>query len=262
MALVSATRAYVLSPAEIDAFFVVQDFCPRRARRQVRFRATAVRKAQQFRRSTITITAETGAWPLKAVAGHRSKSAPRHVSSLDAIFDICATNHQENSVVRIREVVRGLSSKGRAMTLTTPVEHENTDDPKLGNPLLDHLGLKLVLWDIGRCEFELAISARHLNRQSSLHGGVVATLLDAACGYAGLIATPNAKPGNAWTVMLTISYLDKTARGKIRAVGQVTRSGRSLYFSTGKLLTEDGHLLATAQGTLKRAKDGGVWPTS
>src|ERR1700736_2597574 len=60
--------------------------------------------------------------------------------------------------------------------------------------------------------------------------------------------------------MLTISYLDKTARGKIRAVGQVTRSGRSLYFSTGKLLTEDGHLLATAQGTLKRAKDGGGWP--
>ena len=148
------------------------------------------------------------------------------------------------------------------MTLTIPIKHEKTDDPKLGNPLLDHLGLKLVLWDIGRCEFELAISARHLNRQSSLHGGVVATLLDAACGYAGLIATPNAKPGNAWTVMLTISYLDKTARGKIRAVGQVTRSGRNLYFSTGKLLTEDGHLLATAQGTFKRAKDGGARPTS
>jgi uncharacterized protein (TIGR00369 family) len=134
------------------------------------------------------------------------------------------------------------------MTLTTPVEHENTDGPRLGNPLLDHLGLKLVLWDIGRCEFELAISARHLNRQSSLHGGVVATLLDAACGYAGLITTPNAKTDNAWTVMLTISH-DKTARGKIRAAGQVTRSGRSLYFSTGKLLTENGLLLATAQGT-------------
>ena len=116
------------------------------------------------------------------------------------------------------------------MTLTIPIKHEKTDDPKLGNPLLDHLGLKLVLWDIGRCEFELAISARHLNRQSSLHGGVVATLLDAACGYAGLIATPNAKPGNAWTVMLTISYLDKTARGKIRGSwpGHAVRS-RSVF---------------------------------
>jgi uncharacterized protein (TIGR00369 family) len=123
------------------------------------------------------------------------------------------------------------------MTLTTPLEHDNMDDPRLDNPLLDHLGLKLVLWDVGCCEFELAIGARHLNRQSSLHGGVVATLLDAACGYAGLLTAPNTPPGNAWTVMLTISYLDKTTRGKIRAVGQVTRSARSLFFSMGKLLT-------------------------
>src|ERR1700688_70453 len=148
------------------------------------------------------------------------------------------------------------------MTLTIPIKHEKTDDPKLGNPLLDHLGLKLVLWDIGRCEFELVIRARHLNRQSSLHGGVVATLLDAACGYAGLITAPNAEPGNAWTIMLTISYLGKTAKGEIRAVGQVTRSGRSVYLSTGKLPTEDGLLLATAQGTFKPAKDGDAWPTS
>ena len=87
------------------------------------------------------------------------------------------------------------------MTLTIPIKHEKTDDPRLGNPLLDHLGLKLVLWDIERCEFELVIRARHLTRQSSLHGGVVATLLDAACGYAGLITAPNAEPGNAWTVL-------------------------------------------------------------
>jgi uncharacterized protein (TIGR00369 family) len=112
--------------------------------------------------------------------------------------------------------------------------------------LLDNLGLKLVLWDIGRCEFELAIGARHINRQSSLHGGVVATLLDAACGYAGLITAPNTTPGNAWTVMLTISYLDKTAKGKIRAVGQVTRSARSLFFLDGK----------AADGRWPSARDG------
>jgi acyl-coenzyme A thioesterase PaaI-like protein len=53
--------------------------------------------------------------------------------------------------------------------------------------------------------------------------------------------------------MLAISYLDKAASGRIRAVGRVTRSGRSLYFSTGELLTEDGRSLATAQGAFKRA---------
>jgi uncharacterized protein (TIGR00369 family) len=148
------------------------------------------------------------------------------------------------------------------MNLKASAEHENMRDPQLNNPLLDYLGVKLVLWDVGHCDFELGISARHLNRQSNLHGGVAATLLDAACGYAGLITTPDTEPGNASTVMLTISYLDKVASGRIRAVGRVTRRGRSLYFSAGELLTEDGLLLATAQGAFKRAKlGGGAWPS-
>jgi uncharacterized protein (TIGR00369 family) len=142
-----------------------------------------------------------------------------------------------------------------------PSQYENKSSLRLGNPLLDHLGAKLVSWGVGRCEVELAIDAHHLNRQSSLHGGVAAALLDAACGYAGLITDPNAEPGNASTVMLTISYLDKASAGRVRAVGRVTRSGRSLYFSTGELLTEDGRSLATAQGAFKRAHGDGAWST-
>jgi uncharacterized protein (TIGR00369 family) len=130
------------------------------------------------------------------------------------------------------------------------------NSPPLDNPMLSYLGVKLVAWDVGCCEFELVIGAHHLNRRSSLQGGVVATLLDAACGYAGLITSANAEPGNASTVMLTISYLDKVASGRVRATGQVTRSGHSLYFSAGELLSEDGRLLATAQGAFKRAQDG------
>jgi uncharacterized protein (TIGR00369 family) len=148
------------------------------------------------------------------------------------------------------------------MNLAASEQYESTGGLRLDNPMLNHLGVKLVLWDVGRCEFELAIGAHHLNRQSNLQGGVVATLLDAACGYAGLITSPDAEPGNASTVMLTISYLDKAASGRVRAVGRVTRSGRSLYFSDGELLTEDGRSLATAQGAFKRAQEGGAWPTT
>jgi uncharacterized protein (TIGR00369 family) len=143
------------------------------------------------------------------------------------------------------------------MNLAASKQYESTGYLPLDNPMLNHLGAKLVSWDVGRCEFELAIGAHHLNRQSSLQGGVVATLLDAACGYAGLMTSPDAEPGNASTIMLTISYLDKIASGRIWAVGRVTRSGRSLYFSAGELLSEDGRSLATAQGAFKRARDGG-----
>jgi acyl-coenzyme A thioesterase PaaI-like protein len=52
-------------------------------------------------------------------------------------------------------------------------------------------------------------------------------------------------------VMLTISYLSKSHQGRLRAVGRVTTAGRRLYFASGELRTEDGLLVATAQGTFK-----------
>jgi acyl-coenzyme A thioesterase PaaI-like protein len=81
---------------------------------------------------------------------------------------------------------------------------------------------------------------------------VTATLLDAACGYAGLWTEASQKPGEAATVMLTISYLAKIQQGRITAAGRVTRSGRRLYFSSGDLVAEDGTIIATAQGSFSR----------
>jgi uncharacterized protein (TIGR00369 family) len=120
------------------------------------------------------------------------------------------------------------------------------------NPLLEYLGIRLVSHRAGQCAFELDVEPRHLNRQGRLQGGVTATLLDAACGYAGLQAAPRGVVGNAVTVMLTISYLSKVDTGRLRAIGSVTKAGRSLYFSSAQLLSEAGELIATAQGTFKR----------
>jgi uncharacterized protein (TIGR00369 family) len=122
----------------------------------------------------------------------------------------------------------------------------------LDNPLLEHLGVRLLEWSAGHCSLTLDIESRHLNRQAGLQGGVIATLLDSACGYAGLKTSGNAAVGNAVTVMLTISYLSGVKQGRLKAEGIVTRAGNSLYFSSGQLLAEDGRLIATAQGTFKR----------
>lgn len=120
------------------------------------------------------------------------------------------------------------------------------------NPLLEHLGIRLVEVGAGRATFEIDVQARHLNRQGSLQGGVVATLLDAACGYAGLAGSDAEALGHAVTVTLAISYLAKVREGRLRATGHVTKRGRSVYFSQGELLTAAGEPVATAQGAFKR----------
>lgn len=125
---------------------------------------------------------------------------------------------------------------------------------KLENPLLEYLGVELSEWGRGNCEFHLDVQARHLNRQSSLQGGVIATLLDAACGYAGLKADSEGPPDHAVTVMLAISYVAKVDRGRIRAIGRVIHVGRRLYFAAGELIDKDGTTIATAQGTFKRTQ--------
>ncbi len=128
--------------------------------------------------------------------------------------------------------------------------------PATDNPLLDSLGIRLASVGPGRCTFELDIEPRHLNRQGTLQGGVSATLLDAACGYAGLQGDDGAM-GNAVTLMLTISYLGRVSTGTVRASATVTRAGRSIYFSSAELVSEDGEPIATAQGTFKRSRDTG-----
>ncbi|MFO3724761.1 PaaI family thioesterase [Pseudomonas sp. HLMP] len=123
---------------------------------------------------------------------------------------------------------------------------------QLNNPFLQGLGVELVTWVDGEAEFHMPIQAQHLNRQGMLHGGLVATLLDAACGYAGLHASEHEEEIHGVTVMLNISYLSAAREGTVIAKGKVTRSGRSLYFVQGTLTSNQGELLATAQGTFKR----------
>jgi uncharacterized protein (TIGR00369 family) len=121
------------------------------------------------------------------------------------------------------------------------------------NPLLEHLGIRLVDVSAGRAAFEIDLDARHLNRQGSLQGGVAATMLDAACGYAGLADTDGGELGQAVTVMLSIGYLAKVSSGRLRATGQVTKMGRSTYFASGDLVSAAGETIATAQGAFKRS---------
>lgn len=118
--------------------------------------------------------------------------------------------------------------------------------------MLEHLGVELVEWRPGYCQLALPLVSWHLNRRGRVQGGVAATLLDAACGYSGLL-TAGAEAGDAATIMLSISYLRKLDHGRCIAIGRVTAEGRSIYFASGQLFAEDGCLVATASGSFKKA---------
>ncbi len=127
----------------------------------------------------------------------------------------------------------------------------------LGNPFLELLGAQQVAWSHGYSEFELALRPALLNRQGLLQGGVLSTLLDVACGYAGLHTAPGQPMRHGHTVSLTLQYLNKAAHGVVRAKGFLVQEGRSLYFARGEAWL-DGHLLlATAQATFKVSRRAG-----
>ncbi|WGS52353.1 PaaI family thioesterase [Paraburkholderia sp. D15] len=121
----------------------------------------------------------------------------------------------------------------------------------LDNPFLEMLGVRLIAWRAGYAEMVMPVDASKLNRQGVVQGGAVATLLDAASGYAGIFSEPGEPPLHAFTLSLTTSFLDNGAGERVTAKGMLERKGRSIYFARAEAWLDDTLLIATAQGTFK-----------
>jgi len=119
------------------------------------------------------------------------------------------------------------------------------------NPFLETLGVSVAQWREGYAELVMPIDASKLNRQGVLQGGAIATLLDAAAGYAGLFAPVGDPPRHGFTLSLTTNYLDKGLGQFVRAKGFLERGGRSIFFARAEAWVDDRLLIASAQGTFK-----------
>ena len=123
--------------------------------------------------------------------------------------------------------------------------------------ILGETGLqRLVGWrtDVGqpdgRARLTLDIGPQHTNRHGVLHGGVIAMMLDSACGYTG---SRHLDPENL-TPMMTLSYttqfLAPVRSGRVTATGTVTGGRRTLFIS-GELHDDTGQLIATSTGVYR-----------
>ena len=105
--------------------------------------------------------------------------------------------------------------------------------------------------DQGVARVYLDIDHRHINRGDSLHGGIIATLLDAACGYSVSLSVDGQSLIYTSTVSLTINYLSRVREGRVVATAEISGGGNKIKFVDAKLLREDNVPVATATGTFK-----------
>ena len=117
------------------------------------------------------------------------------------------------------------------------------------SPTSAHLGLELLAVDKARGIVEMAFNASDslCNKWGGIQGGNVAAMLDDAMAFAiGL----NLDWGQiSPTLELKVSMLAPARPGRLFAVGQVVRRGRSVGFVEGLLYDDTGQLLATGSST-------------
>ena len=116
-------------------------------------------------------------------------------------------------------------------------------------PVMSTLGVEAVSFEVGRAVFALVPQEFHYNPLGSVHGGVIATLLDSAAGCAVHSVLP---AGTSYTsVDLAIKYLRPvTARtGRVFAEGTVLHRGSRTALAQARLTDGGGRLFAQATST-------------
>lgn len=117
--------------------------------------------------------------------------------------------------------------------------------------VMDTLGARMTHVTAGECEIELPFRTALTQQHGFLHAGVVATLLDSACGYAAFTLMP--ADAGVLTIEFKINLLAPARGDTLLARGTVKRAGRSVIVGNadGYMLSGgERRLVATMIGTL------------
>ncbi|MEM7173345.1 MAG: PaaI family thioesterase [Pseudomonadota bacterium] len=116
----------------------------------------------------------------------------------------------------------------------------------------DLVGYDLVRWDPDGVAVTLTVAEQHQNRSGAMHGGVLTTLIDTACGYAGCYAPPGAEGRRAFTLSLNTHFIFAAQKGMVlTATARQTGGGRSIFFATCEVTNQDGKVIGRGEGTFK-----------
>lgn len=111
-------------------------------------------------------------------------------------------------------------------------------------PIADTLGFSLTEVGEGTAVFEIDCSEFHYNPIGTVHGGVIATLLDSAMSCAVHTLLP---AGSGYTtVEMKVNFVRPILAntGPLRCLGSVVHGGRRIATAEGKLVDASGKLYA------------------
>lgn len=113
------------------------------------------------------------------------------------------------------------------------------------------LGARLERVTPGEVTIALPFRPDLTQQHGYLHAGVVASVVDSACGYAALTVM---EPGaDVLSVEFKVNLMAPAAGTEFLAIGRVVRSGRTLVVCSGELraiLNERNTVVALMQGTM------------
>lgn len=113
------------------------------------------------------------------------------------------------------------------------------------------VGFDIVEWSADGARLELPLKEDLGNRYGLPHGGVHATLLDTAMGFAGSWTGDPDNRVMAMTLALNVQYLSRPRGQRLIARGWKTGGGRSTFFAEGVVEDDTGELIAKGTGTFR-----------
>ncbi len=119
------------------------------------------------------------------------------------------------------------------------------------NRFMKELGFELTEIAEGQVKGTLIITEIHEQQNGFVHGGVISSLCDMACGFAAYSMVPNGV--QVFTVELKVSYLRPGVGEKIIAKGWVLKPGKRFHFCESELYTINNGketLIAKASSTM------------
>ncbi|MHB9098672.1 MAG: PaaI family thioesterase [Syntrophales bacterium] len=117
------------------------------------------------------------------------------------------------------------------------------------SPYFKLLSMTIADAGIGFSRLEIDLAQKHLQPFGFVHGGVFASIIDAAAFWALYYEIEDPAAG-ATSVDLKLNYLAPAASGRLIANGRRIRLGKTLGYADAAVTDERGRLLAHGTSTL------------
>lgn len=146
------------------------------------------------------------------------------------------------------EGTRGASPRTQDEQQPIQTEANKSQTPRRV-PLHERLDIEPRFVGGGQSRIELLVGPHHLRSRGIAHGGVFATLLDAAQGMAAASVAPDGC--DVVTIQLNVNFIRPAALGeRLTTTATVQHAGRRTAVTSAEMRTSQGELAATGTATL------------